>query len=348
MENCAVNISTLAEISAVISSAMALLSLAMSAMALIILIYYKLYHLFIYRLILYLFVSFLIDGLRDSVQLPGVLWLYQYVQKEAYVGHFCRFLFAVELYSMWNVQLFVTLMTAELFSMTLLSVELKKAEKLVVPACFVLPAIFPLFLLIFYEAGKLQWCEVMTNDNVTTLYTNLQLKKYNAIAEIGLAVTCLVAIMTVMSYLACRSIQTFPARRNSERWYLLLENRQTYSKALRESCPFAIYPVTILLTLLLYYFSFTTCNETVVALRTLVGVNVGNIASVIFFIHIKTLGKRRRNMFRRRHNDAEPSSFVRRFSERQKFTPIGSITATHVTDFESPGESDLESSKHSF
>ena len=344
MDNCTFNISTLADVSAVIASAMALLSLVMCVVALIIMMYYKLYHLFIYRLILYLFVSFVIDALGDVVQLPILLWLYQDVQGMANDGHVCRSLFAVQLYSMWNVQLFLTFMTAELFSMTLLSVEFKKVEKLLVPTFFVLPAMFPLVLLIFYEAGKFQWCEVVTNDNVTTLYTNLALKKYNAIAEIVLVLICLTAIVVVISYLACRSVQSFLARTNSETRHLLLGNRHQYAKALRESFPFMMYPVTILLTLLLYYFSFTSCNNVIVILRTPIGANVGSIASATFFLHIKILGRRRRNMFRRRQSDAELSSYARQFSERQKFTSIGSITATHVTDFEPPGESDLESS----
>ena len=46
---------------------------------------------------------------------------------------------SVDIYSLWNILLCIAFMTAEIFSMVIFSVELRKAEILISTTCFILP-----------------------------------------------------------------------------------------------------------------------------------------------------------------------------------------------------------------
>ena len=62
----------------------------------------------------------------------------------------------------------------------------------------------------------------------------------------------------------------------------------------------------------------------------------------MFFIHIKTLGQRRRNVFRSSSHNTPPSHTIQEVNEEQRITVVGTITATHITDFDPLGDSDVE------
>ena len=71
-------------------------------------------------------------------------------------------------------------------------------------------------------------------------------------------------------------------------------------------------------------------------------ISTGTISSIVFFIHIKILGQRRRNVFRNRSHNTAPSNTLQEIDEGQQITVADSVTATHVTDFDPLGDSDVE------
>ena len=71
-------------------------------------------------------------------------------------------------------------------------------------------------------------------------------------------------------------------------------------------------------------------------------ISTGTISSIVFFIHIKILSQRRRNAFRNRSHNTASSNTIQEINDGQRITVAGSVSATHVTDFNPPGESDVE------
>ena len=106
-----------------------------------------------------------------------------------------------------------------------------------------------------------------------------------------------------------------------------------------------LYPIVGQFVLPFLYLTIMLCSVEVKYVFTFSDVSMGSVASVIFFVHVKTLGRRKRNLFRRRPHPTVPSdssSSIRPINDGDRFAPLGSVTATHVTHFEPLGESDVE------
>ena len=153
---------------------------------------------------------------------------------------------------------------------------------------------------------------------------------------------CSVVIAITLFCLAYQSLRRRAIGNNNEEQHLLhQQTRQRYRNALKESLPFITYPVTILLWLLMYYTQIFTGNITNTAYSAL-DANIGTISSIVFFTHIKIIGRRRRNLFRNRSRITEPSNTIQEINEGERITIAGSVTATHVTHFDPLGDSDVE------
>ena len=106
-------------------STLSILSLVICIVGIFVLVYYKLYHSYHYRLVLYLFISFLIKAIVNRDQYISNL----YVDGCMYWS------------SIWNIQLCTAFMTADIVSTTMFSLKLRKAEVPLTIACFTLPLV---------------------------------------------------------------------------------------------------------------------------------------------------------------------------------------------------------------
>ena len=286
-------------------------------------IYYKFYRSFNYRLILYLLISIFLKELITLIASTLELLLDtdpSYFDTIMLIGN------SMFWYSVWTIQLCIAFMTAEIFSMVIFSVELKKAEIPLTIACFTLPLV---------ELIGLHLAEQLDNFFI-----------YNAILGMVFAGTCAITIVITSIYLAYRGLRRRVIDNDNEEQHLLHAElaRQRYRNALKESLPFFIYPAMILLWLLAYYVLVYT-EQVIYALSVTLGIleaNTGTISSIVFFIHIKILGQRRRSIFRNRSHNTAPSHSMQEIHESQRITIAGSVTATHVTRFDPLGDSDIE------
>ena len=322
MYNCTVEDCTLC----FVYCAVATLSVVMCMVAIAVMTYYKFYYSFNYRLILYLLVSFLIKALITVIAFSLLLLLdndSSYFDATIVIVSICW-------YSTWNIQLCITFMTAEIFSMVLFSVELQKVEIPVTIACFTLPLV-ELVGIRLNEQRDLA-CEQF-----------VQFSKYNAILGMVVAGICAIAIAITLICLAYHGLRRRAINNNNDEQHLLHQHtRQRYRNALKESLPLIINSVMILLWLLVYnYFIFNITSILSMALDVSEA-STGTISSIVFFIHIKILGQRRRNIFRNRSHHTPPSHSTEEINEEQRITVAGSITATHITDFDPLGDSDVE------
>ena len=333
-----------------ISSMLAILSLAMCIVAIATLIYYKFYRSFNYRLVLYLLISFFLDALTTCLVLSLTWYYYSKTAKLPFIEELiCIVMYIVKFYCMWNMQLFVAFMIAEVFSMAIFSVELRKVEVPLVLACFVLPVIVLIFP-VYYERGFLSSCLPVIEENITAtpaMNSTPPIVQYCVIPGIVVTGVCAIAIATAISHLAYRSLRCCASSSSSSEGESLLMSqyvvRKKYCNALRETLPFTLYPIVSQFVLLLLYLNVMLCELEVKYMFAFAVVSMGSMASAIFFIHIKTLGRRKRNIFRNRSSVIVTSTKrVKPINEGEAFASIGSITATNVTHFDPLGESDIE------
>ena len=345
-----------------VGSLLAVLSLVMCVVAIATLAYYKFYRSFNYRLILYLLISFFLDAVTSCLvlllawnyyyHLPGVSSSTKTAKLPFTEEPVCIAMYVVKVYCMWNMQMFTMFMIAEVFSMAIFSVELQKVEVPLALACFVLPIAAPISSA-YYERRHLSSCLSMTEENSTAAPVTNSAHPFVWYCVIpGMVITsiCAIAIATAISRLAYGSLRccdSSSSNGNSEEESLLtheyaVRRKYQYRNALREMLPFTLYPIVAQLVLLLLYLAVMLCNLEVEYMFAFTDVSMGSVASIIFFIHIKTLGRRKRNLFRNRSRTRTTSNRVKPINEGDKFVPVGSITATNVTDFNPCGESDVE------
>ena len=155
--------------------------------------------------------------------------------------------------------------------------------------------------------------------------------------------TCFVIIAVAMSCLAYRGLRKYLTAKHNEEQDLLYEQMgRRYQTALKEILPFTIYPVSIQCFHLTFYVYIEVCSIVATCIFLFIYASIGAIVSTIFFIHIKILGRQRRNKYRNKPHGPGHRSTFRRINEGDRFTAIGSITATHVTDFSPITESDMD------
>ena len=303
--------------------AVSILSVVMCMVTIAVMIYYKFYRSFNYRLILYLLVSFLV-----KVLIFMIAYALAFLLDTA--PHFDTILVTLKSifwYPVWNIQLCIAFMTAEIFSMVIFSVELRKAEIPLTIACFTLPLV-ELVGLCFHEPMD-------------------HFFRYNAI--LGMVITSICAIATAITLicLAYHALRKRAISNDNEQQHLLHteHTRQRYRNALKESLPFIIYPAMIMIWFLMYYIlvyiRIQPTNKLSDAWLVFDG-NIGTISSIVFFVHIKILGRHRRNVFRNRAHSTATRHSIQETNEEQIITIAGSITATHVTHFDPLGDSDVE------
>ena len=317
--------------------ALSILSLLMCTAAITAIVYYKFYRSFNYRLILYLLISFLIEAIFTSTAYTKNLFIHADKCFEDLITpdmDKCMYW-----YTIWNIQLCLAFMTGQIFTMVIFSVELQMGEVALTLACFLLPVVG------------------------SAIAVHSDLEEY--VEVLGLIVTgcCVVAIVVILFCLACRGLQRHAIGNNNEEQHLLHErSKRRYQNALKESLPFIIYPLIILIWLLTYYltildgsddktngsndktnrFNDKNTEPFYMYIFFVLEANIGTVSSIVFFMHIKILGQRRRHTFRNRHCVAEPNSNLQQINEGQKMTAAGSVTATHVTHFDPLGDSDVE------
>ena len=113
-------------------------SVVTCVVAIAVMIYYKFYCSFNYRLILYLLISFLIKAIGTSTLYTLHFFFEGDLSQNQAINFTINFIYW---YVIWNIQLCIAFMTAEIFSMVIFSVELRKAEIPLTLACFILPLI---------------------------------------------------------------------------------------------------------------------------------------------------------------------------------------------------------------
>ena len=341
MVNCTLSNSTLLTTN-LIRVGLGLLSLPVCAGAIALVSYYRFYRSFNYRLILYLLVSFINDAVANSFELPFVLY-HSYTIKHRFVYDVCKFVGFLQVYSLWNIQFSVAFLTAEVFAMIVFSVELQKVEVPLTIACFSLPVAMAFIALVIkpgYGFGQLLWCGFAADRNDKKLSAEIFQLDIPGIILMGI---CVVATAMAMLCLARRSLQQHIQARNTEEQYLLHGNtRKKYQKALKESMPLSAYPTANQFLFLMYYFTPMNCTIAAMYVYAIVYGSTGIVASAIFFVHVATLGRRRRNTFKSRSQVTLPSNTMHQIHEGQRITAIGSITGTHVTEFDPLEESDVE------
>ena len=341
MSNCTFSNSTLLDVVHLLGAVLSMLSLIMCIVAIAILVHYKLYRLFNYRLILYLIVSFLIKSTSNSLELP-FFWNQPYLMKHQYTYNLCQAVGFIGMYSFWSMQLCIAFMTAEIFSMIIFSADLRKVELPLTLACFSLPipiAIVAIVQQTTFGLGKYFWCVGIVNNHGTTFWTDFYKFVLPTMIIMGI---CTISIATAMFWLACRAFQWIFISNNDDDRYLLHSQARKYKKALKETLPFSIYPIVLQLVLFLFYLQLMQCKKGVLYVHTFIVGSIGSIASTIFFVHMKALGRHRRNIFRNRSPTLVPSERVEPINEGQTFTAIGSVTGTHITDFDPLTESNVE------
>ena len=305
-------------------------------------VYYRFYRSFNYRLILYLLMSFVNDAVENSLELPFVLY-HSYTVKHSYVYDLCKLVGFLQVYCLWNIQLSVAFLTAEVFAMIVFFVELRKAEVPLTIACFSLPvamAFIPLVKKPGYGYGQLLWCGFAADRNAKKLSSDMYQLDIPGMVLTGI---CVIATATAMLCLAYRGLQQHFQAKNTEGQHLLhVKAKKRYQNALKESIPLSAYPTANQFLFLMYYLTPMNCTITAMYAYAIVYGSTGIVASAIFFVHVATLGRRRRNTFRNRSRVKVPSNTMHQVYEGQRITAIGSITGTHVTEFDPPGESDVD------
>ena len=342
MDNCTLSNSTLFTTD-LIRTILAIGSLPMCAVAILLMMYYRFYQSFNYRLILYLLISFVIDAMANSIQLPFVL-SYSYTIKHQLFYDLCEAAGFLQVYCLWNIQLTVVFLTAEVFSMIVFSAELRQAEIPLTFACFSLPAIpafVPLVKKPGYGLGQFHWCGFTMDRSSKKMSSDMYELVIPGMVLMGI---CVIAIATALSCLTyCSLRQHFRERDTEEQYYLLQENtRKRYKNALKEILPLSAYPTAIHFLLLMCYFTPMACTIGAMYVYVIIYGSIGAVSSAIFFVHITILGRQRRNTFKNRSRATLPSNTMRPIHEGQRITAIGSITGTHVTDFDPLEESDVE------
>ena len=138
-----------------------MLSAIVCLTALVIMIYFRLYKWFNYRLVLYILVSVLIYSLIHFMQLP-VAW-YDPASK-ALVG-FCQFIAFSSEYIIWNLLLLTVFIIIQLFSLVICFKELKAMERYYVLFSCIFPLFFSWIPFVTNSYGLSgQWCWIRKHD----------------------------------------------------------------------------------------------------------------------------------------------------------------------------------------
>ena len=282
-----------------ISLAMSTLSLVMCMVAISVMSYYKFYRSFNYTLILYLFTSFLIKGLISMI--INTLELLPLGMESSFYSAMMLIGDSMIWYSIWNILLCVAFMTAEIFSMVIFSVELRKAEAPLTIACFTLPLV---------EVVGIYFPEQEDDFNMC-----------NGILGMAAAGICAIAIAITLICLAYHGLRRCAINNDNEEQHLLYQHtRQKYRNAPKESLSFIIYPAMMLLWLLMYTILVCSAYFSVKFIETLdiFDASTGTVSSIVFFIHMKILGQQKRNVFRNRSHNTPPSHTTQEIDEEQE------------------------------
>ena len=231
--------------------------------------------------------------------------------------------------------------------MVMFFVELRKAEVPLTLACFCLPLVVAIFPLV-PGADHLSWCTLNVTEQA--VYSSaVHFIKYNMILGMATTGLCFVAIVTATLCLAYHSLRWHFSRSSDEELSLLQEHdslrertKKRYQKALKESLPFAIYPIVCHFVLLIYYLDVVECHiKAMFYLFVFMHVSIGCTSSIIFFVHVAILGRRKRNKFRKKSSRVLVcGSKLQAIQDEDVFTSSGSMTWTNVTGSEPPTDSD--------
>ena len=206
----------------------AIISIVTCVLAIAVMIYFKFYRSFNYRLILYLLISFLLYAISlTSISILALVFSCLDSSDDLLIiSNF------VGTYSLWNILLCIAFMTAEIFSMVIFSVELRKAEILISTTSFILP--------LYLASASAMLLDGYTFFTVTYL--------------LGVIVggVCVIAIAIALIVLAYHSLRgCVICNHDNEGQHLLPQHtRQRYRTALKEILPFIIYPIVSFLWLL--------------------------------------------------------------------------------------------------
>lgn len=245
----------------------------------------------------------------------------------------------MKVYCSWNVELSTAIIIVEVFFMIMFSYELRKEELLLFIVCFFFPVIaasIP-WTTGSYGPSRFHTCGFkVDNDCDDPMVETID----DYISGTIITCICISAITVAMLRLAYRYLR-LRFTNNAPGEHNLLDKRvRKYQNALKQTLPFAIYPVVSLVTLVIYYIRLITHRQGMLEYISLFVTGcTGAFSSGIFFVHVYLLGQERRNVFKyRRHIHKS----VAAINEGQTLTSDRSMTWTHVTRTETPVESDME------
>ena len=301
------------------------ISVVMCMVAIVVMIYYKLYRSFNFRLTLYLFISLLINTLIPMIVFALELFLDT-------TDSIVDYLDSLFWYPVWTIQLCIGFMTAVIFFAVIFSVELRKAEIPSTIACFTLPLV-ELVGIKFHEQTE-------------------QFSKYNVILGMVVASICFIATAIVLIYNVYmrQCLRRHAISNNNEEQHLLhaepTRQRYTYRNAQKEILPFIVYPAMILLWLLMYYIFVSNApprsTDNTLEAYNVLDASAGTLSSILFFVLVRIHIQHRRNALRSGSDNTESSHDLRETNEGQKIMVAEGVTATHVTHFDPLGDSDVE------
>lgn len=336
----------------------AFISAIACSVALFLMIYFKLYKRFTYRLVLYLLVSVLTYSVINFIQLP-VAW---YNPASKVLVGFCKFIAFSTEYISWNLLLLTLFTVIQLFSLVVCFTELKAIERPYILFSFFVPLLFSLIPFVTDTYGPSgPWCWIEKQDKNCNAKVGI-IEQYTLWYGPVIFIMCayLIAIMIISLILFYRAYKNKAhdvnadnanAQRHDivgkERIPLIAkeyDNSVTYKTSLKETLPLLAYPVIFFFINILALTDRTVRAITgdspfwLLTLHAFWNTVWGLFAATTFIIHLAILGKERRVMLREgKHNKrqcaCEALHQKQTIHEPTQFELVGTVTATHETEF---------------
>ena len=336
-------------------SSISCLSLVSCSLAMGALSYYKLHRSFNHRLILYWLLGFAGVSLVRVLDFP-VPW---FAADSALVSYYCLSLSSLGILTGWISLLFSVLLVLELFSLVLCFVELRRIEipylclSLILPVgIFWVPFISDAAT--YYTYGCLcNHMYVVKNCNVIFNQTTAGVILWYApwYAMYGLVVAMITVILLIMTVRWCRHKYIHVSHLAERRHLLESHSIPNHSKAFKEtvallSCPVILCALILIYSLIRLKVAYLTSFWTELVFAFLLG-SIGFFAALSVAIHLSLLGTVRRASLRKGtkrlvNRNSPRSELAGCINEGGDYTAAGSITATNLTEFEPPTESEVD------
>lgn len=348
----------------VVRSSLSTVSMAVCSVAVALFFLYKLHRYFNYRLILYLLVANMLHSTVEALQLP-FLWIQVSSKAPDTAGSiYCMGMAFLEEYSGLVLLLCVAFICAEIFVMVVCYSELSKVEVPCVALCIVLPVLVsavPFTTNTYGFSNGVCWIEQNKASSSRSLGQVEQYALWYGPA-IAIGICCMFCTVAAIVFITCHSFRNRVMDGSASDHLeipLQISLQGKYISALKETLPFMIYPITVLIVSLAEISSvlYTECTLSgsstelaPIAVGIVADVSsgcVGMLCASAFFIHLHILGKEKRLKLRcgKRTKRGITVTSYGTINREESITAAGSITGTHPTIFEPPGESEVDRSR---